>query len=94
MEDAARIRLEPADILWPVPRENTKARAACRVVGHDRLVPCKVKRIERQGKVHDDSVGTGDSKVVHHFGRANTGNRSVDQITWELGAVFVSRAVR
>lgn len=93
MKDAARIRLEPADILWPVARENAKARAACWVVGHDWLVLREVKRIKRQGKVHDDSVGIGDSKVVHHFGRANTRNRSVDQIAWGHGAAFVSRIV-
>ncbi len=68
MEDAARIRFKPADVLWPVARENTKARAARRVVRHDWLVLRKIKRIERQGKVHDNSVGTGDSKIVHHLG--------------------------
>ncbi len=34
-------------------------------------------------------MGTGDSKVVHHFGRADARNRSVDQIVWRLDLGFI-----
>ena len=93
MKDTARICLEPVDVLWSVAWKHAKARPTCRVISNDRLVLREIERIERQRKVHDDCVGAGDPKVVHHLGRADARYRLADQIAWCLAVGFAERVI-
>ena len=80
MEDTTRIRLEPANVLWLMARKNAKARAASRIICYNWLVLREIEGIKREWEIHDDCVGTGNSKVVHHLGRFDPRNCSVDEI--------------
>lgn len=56
VKDAAGIRLEPANTVRFVAREDAEARACRRVVADHGLVTHQVPGVEREGEVHDDSV--------------------------------------
>ena len=91
MEDAARVCFEPADVLRSIAREHAETRTACGVVSHNGLVFRKIEWVERKGEVHDDCVGTGDSEIVHHLGRADSRYWFVKYVRGKLDAIFASR---
>jgi len=38
-------------------------------------------------------VRTGDSKVMHHLSRFDTGDRSIEHVNWLLDVAFVGRVI-
>ena len=76
MKYTASTCFKPTRLIRLVSRENSKSRRKRGIIRYHRFIHRKIERIKGKWEVHYNGLKSGHTKVMHHFGRRYTGNRS------------------